>query len=236
MPKAGGKRRRRRATGSYAVVLDPLGHALNLEAGVSVGTIFGIYRAEDMDMDVAPSSYVLRAGSELIAAGYALYGASTQLVLSCGHGVDGFTLNPDSGVFMLTLPQLQMPPVGRFYSVNLGHRRQWSRAVADHIDAMSSTKSLRYIGTFIADVHRTLLCGGAFFYPPRTKRPNGKLRLLYEVAPIAFLMEQAGGACTSGVERLLDIVPTSGNVCVPVAFGSSIDITDYQRALSLRAE
>lgn len=223
----------RRRKGLFAVVLDPLGHALNSDAGVSVGTIFGVYPLTSADRArFGPNlaSHVLRPAKELVAAGYALYGASTQLVLSCGHGVDGFTLHPKKEDFILTRPSLQLPPVGRFYSVNLGHRRSWSSAVDAHIETVTATKSLRYIGTFVADVHRTLLYGGIFYYPPSAKRPAGKLRLLYEVGPIAFLVEQAGGDCTTGLERLLDIQPARCNTCVPVALGSSRDVEAYVRA------
>jgi len=212
-------------------VLDPLGHALNADAGVSVGTIFGVYLTRSHD-DAASSSHVLRRGSELCAAGYALYGASTQLVLSRGHGVDGFTLHPVLESFTLTRPRLQMPLVGKIFSVNLGHMHEWTHEVCTHIDNMSQRKSLRYIGTFVADVHRTLLYGGIFFYPPSRKRRAGKLRLLYEVAPIAFLMEQAGGGCTTGKERVLDVLPTSLHQRVPVAFGSMLDVQAYSSSVA----
>lgn len=213
----------------FVVVLDPLGHALNVDAGVSVGTIFGIYKSTEDSKCAEPTSRVLKRGTELIAAGYALYGASTQLVISRGHGVDGFTLHPVLEEFMLTRPRLQMPPTGKVYSVNLGHRHEWSSAVVMHVEGLARTKSLRYIGTFVADVHRTLLYGGVFFYPPSRKRPVGKLRLVYEITPVAFLMEQAGGACTTGDARVLDMQATSINQCVPVAFGSLHDVEAYVR-------
>lgn len=219
--------RRRR----YAVVLDhPLGHALNVDTEACAGTIFGIYRANGDDQ--RPSTHVLRCGSEMLVAGYALYGSATQLVLSTGNGVDGFTLHPNKQAFMLTRPRILIPKLGRFYSVNLGHRSQWSASVANHLDEVGTSKSLRYMGTFVADVHRTLLHGGAFYDPPSRKRQAGQLRLVYEVAPVAFLMKQAGGSCTSGWKDLLDIVPSSLNQCIPVALGSEDDVDAYTAVMT----
>lgn len=217
------------ATG-VIIVLHPLNGASHADAGAAAGTIFGIYAAPKREAGAATApctSHVLRRGSELLAAGYALYGAATQLIFSCGHGVDGFTLNPEKGEFILTRPQVQMPRCGRFYSVNHGHRKGWSKACAEHIDLVSESKSHRYIGTFVGDVHRTLLYGGVFFYPADSKRPNGKLRLLYQAAPMAFLIEQAGGAASSGHARLLDLTATSVHQRVPVCMGSVQDVDDY---------
>jgi fructose-1,6-bisphosphatase I len=212
------------------VVLCPLNGASNADAGASAGTIFGLYALPRREAEVASlpnTSHVLRRGSELLAAGYALYGAATQLIFSCGHGVDGFTLNPEKGEFVLTRPQMQIPRCGRFYSVNHGHRKGWSKACAEHIDLVAESKSLRYIGTFVGDIHRTLLYGGVFFYPADSKRPHGKLRLLYQAAPMAFLIEQAGGAASTGHARLLDLTATSPNQKVPVCMGSVQDVDDY---------
>jgi len=200
----------------FAVVVDPLGgDAEKADAGASSGTIFSVYSARAGGTRAS----VLRRGEEMLAAGYVVFGAATQLVLSVGRGVDGFTLHPSLGCFTLTRPQLRMPHTGRFYSVNLGHRRQWSEAMALHVDLVSQSKSLRYTGTFVADVHRTLLYGGVFFYPASSRRPRGKLRLLFQAAPVAFLMEQAGGGSACGAERTLEIEPGTLNQCVPVAFG-----------------
>ena len=213
----------------FAVVLDPLGHAQLADAGANVGTIFGIYLATGDDQ--APSSHILKNnGSALLAAGYALYGSATQLVLSMGgNGVDGFTLHPILDSFTLTRPRIMIADVGRFYSVNLGHRSQWSGAVQRHIDGLGESKSLRYLGTYLSDVHRTLLYGGVFVYPASRKRQAGKVRLLFEAIPIAFLVEQAGGACSTGKQRLLDVQPMSINQRTPVAFGSRADVEAYVR-------
>jgi fructose-1,6-bisphosphatase len=243
--RAGCRRRRRRRCGpipKLAVVLDPLNGSALADAGNAVGTIFGIYRVSDNakdkvgEGDGGAAAHVLRKGSEAIAAGYALYGAATQLVISLGNGVDGFTMHPALEEFVLTRPRLQLPKAGRFYSVNMGHRRYWSCIVAHHIDQCAVSKSLRYIGTFVADVHRTLLYGGVFFYPPNRKRPMGKLRLVYEAMPIAFLIEQAGGACATGAgtgeQRLLDMQPSSLMQNTPIAFGSRDDVDAYTRTIS----
>ena len=150
----------------------------------------------DADADAdgsSPSSslpHVLRRGDELIAAGYAMFGVATQLVVTCGEGVDGFTLQPDLQRFVLTRPRLKMPLRGRVVSINLGHRKEWSAAVAEHVNRLCEARTLRYIGTLVADLHRTMLYGGIFLYPGSRKRPHGKLKLIYEAAPMAFLMEQ----------------------------------------------
>ena len=215
----------------FAVVVDPLGgDAEKADAGASSGTIFSVYSARAGGEEGGTRASVLRRGEEMLAAGYVVFGAATQLVLSVGRGVDGFTLHPSLGCFTLTRPQLRMPHTGRFYSVNLGHRRQWSEAMALHVDLVSHSKSLRYTGTFVADVHRTLLYGGVFFYPASSRRPRGKLRLLFQAAPVAFLMEQAGGGSACGAQRTLEIEPGTLNQCVPVAFGSRSDVDAYVRS------
>ena len=215
----------------FAVVVDPLGgDAEKADAGASSGTIFSVYSARAGGEEGGTRASVLRRGEEMLAAGYVVFGAATQLVLSVGRGVDGFTLHPSLGCFTLTRPQLRMPHTGRFYSVNLGHRRQWSEAMALHVDLVSQSKSLRYTGTFVADVHRTLLYGGVFFYPASSRRPRGKLRLLFQAAPVAFLMEQAGGGSACGAQRTLEIEPGTLNQCVPVAFGSRSDVDAYVRS------
>ena len=220
----------------FAVVVDPLGgDAEKADAGASSGTIFSVYSARAGGEEGGTRASVLRRGEEMLAAGYVVFGAATQLVLSVGRGVDGFTLHPSLGCFTLTRPQLRMPHTGRFYSVNLGHRRQWSEAMALHVDLVSQSKSLRYTGTFVADVHRTLLYGGVFFYPASSRRPRGKLRLLFQAAPVAFLMEQAGGGSACGAQRTLEIEPGTLNQCVPVAFGSRSDVDAYVRSSAVHS-
>ena len=219
----------------YAVVLDPLNGTSDADAGASVGTIFAIYRlsseAGDELLGGSPSQ-ILRKGSRLAAAGYSLYGAATLLVMSTGDGVHGFTLrgarsNPPLGEFKLTRPHIRVPPCGRTYSVNLGHTKYWTPQVAARVDALGRRMSMRYIGSLSADLHRTLLYGGLFLYPASTRRPQGKIRLLFEAAPMAFLFEQAGGAATSHSRRILDLAPSSIRQCVPVCFGSACDVAEF---------
>ena len=211
-----------------AVVIDPLDGVNNADAGVSIGTIFGIYRV-DGGLQEGDSSlpHVLRRGEELVAAGYAMFGVATQMVLSCGQGVDGFTLQPELQRFMLTRPQLQMPLRGRVVSVNLRHAKGWDAAVAEYVTQLTEARTLRYIGTLVADLHRTLLYGGVFLYPGSRKRPHGKLKLLFEAAPMAYLMEQAGGGASDGAERLLSLTPTSLSQCTSACFGSLHDVNGY---------
>lgn len=148
----------------YAMVIDPLNGASDADAGASVGTIFSIFAVDD-DSPAGEAAHVLRPGREIVAAGYALYGAATQLVLSVGNGVHGFTLDPDRGVFQLTRPNLLMPFKGRYFSVNQGHARGWSHTSRKYVQDLAKRRSQRYIGSYVADLHRTLLYGGLFFYP-----------------------------------------------------------------------
>ncbi|ODQ79389.1 hypothetical protein BABINDRAFT_37488 [Babjeviella inositovora NRRL Y-12698] len=201
------------SNGRYAVCNDPIDGSSNLDAGVSVGTIFGIYR---LDANSSGSiKDVLRAGTEMVCAGYTMYGASTHLVLTSGHGVNGFTLDTQLGEFILTQPKLTIPHTRAIYSVNEGNSYYWSEKVVQYIESLKKPQpennkpySARYIGSMVADIHRTLLYGGIFGYPADSKSKNGKLRILYECFPMAFLLEQAGGmAVNDKGERILEIVP-----------------------------
>jgi fructose-1,6-bisphosphatase I len=198
--------------GRYAVVCDPIDGSSNLDAGVSVGTIFGIYRL----LEDSPGSIkdVLRPGNELVAAGYTMYGASANLVLTTGRGVNGFTLDTNLGEFILTHPNLQIPEFRAIYSVNEGNSMYWYDGCKAYFDGLKNPKegkphSARYIGSMVADVHRTILYGGIFAYPADKKSKKGKLRLLYEGFPMAFVIEQAGGiAINDDGTRILDLVPS----------------------------
>lgn len=200
-------------SGRYAVVCDPIDGSSNLDAGVSVGTIFGVYKLLD-DSDGSIKD-VLRSGNELVAAGYTMYGASTNLVLTTGDGVNGFTMDTSLGEFILTHPNLQLPEFRSIYSVNEGNTCYWEDNVrqyfADLKEAPEGQKpySARYIGSMVADVHRTILYGGLFAYPADKKSKKGKLRLLYEGFPMAMVIEQAGGlAINDQGDRILDLKPT----------------------------
>lgn len=197
--------------GRYAVVCDPIDGSSNLDAGVSVGTIFGIYRL----LEDSPGSIkdVLRPGSQLVAAGYTMYGASANLVLTTGDGVNGFTLDNSLGEFILTHPDLKIPKYRGIYSVNEGNTQYWSEQAKKYFEAVKYPESgkpysSRYIGSMVADVHRTILYGGIFAYPADKKSKKGKLRLLYEGFPMAFIIEQAGGlAINDEGTRILDLIP-----------------------------
>ncbi|KAJ6930897.1 fructose-1,6-bisphosphatase [Populus alba x Populus x berolinensis] len=218
--------------GRYCVVFDPLDGSSNIDCGVSIGTIFGIYMVKD---DHEPTlDDVLQPGKNMLAAGYCMYGSSCTFVLSTGSGVNGFTLDPSLGEFILTHPDIKIPKKGKIYSVNEGNVRNWDGPTAKYVEKCkfpqdgSSAKSLRYIGSMVADVHRTLLYGGIFLYPADKKSPNGKLRVLYEVFPMSFLMEQAGGQAFTGKQRALDLVPTKIHERSPIFLGSYDEVEEIK--------
>lgn len=198
--------------GSYVLVFDPLDGSSNIDVNVSIGTIFGIYRCVD-EHQRGRAADALQPGKELVAAGYVLYGASTMLVYSTGDGVHGFTLNPEYGEFLLSHPHLTLPDPPAYYSVNASYYNRWSPGVQRFIDWLQGigeappTLSARYIGSLVADFHRNLLRGGIFCYPAENMRDEGKLRLLYEAAPLAFLIEQANGYASNGRQSILELVP-----------------------------
>lgn len=219
--------------GKYVLLYDPLDGSSNIDYNVSIGTIFAIYRRKSEE---GPGTLedCLQKGRDLVVAGYLIYGASTMLVYTTGMGVHGFTLDPMVGEFLLTHPDIRIPEKPKYYSVNQGYEKYWSEGVkrftrylqGDEPDLQGTVHkgiSLRYIGSMVADLHRTLLSGGIFYYPADTKdprRPHGKLRLVYEGAPMAFLFEQAGGRSSDGRQNLLDIQPTTLHQRTPVFIGS----------------
>jgi fructose-1,6-bisphosphatase I len=219
-----------RHRGKYCVVFDPLDGSSNIDAGVNIGTIFGIYKIRpDSKGEIAD---VLRPGSEMVAAGYTMYGSSANLVLSTGNGVNGYTLDAALGEFILTHPNIQIPPRGKIYSFNEGNSCYFHTPVTSYLHSIKFPTngklpySARYIGSMVADVHRTLLYGGIFGYPDDRKSKHGKLRLLYEAFPMAYLTEQAGGLATTGRMRILDIVPTGIHERCSVFLGSRDDVSD----------
>ena len=225
--------------GSYILCFDPLDGSSNIDANVSVGSIWGIWRVNPGNYDVSTSEKVsqilLRRGSELVASGYAMYGSATNVVLTCGAGVNGFTLDASIGEFILTHPNMRIGSK-KIYSVNEGNTQYWHpwfKNYIAHVKGLKKPYSARYIGSMVADVHRTILYGGIFCYPDDTKSKSGKLRYLYEAAPMAFLVEQAGGQATTGAERILDVLPTKLHERVPVFLGSKDEI---QLLLSFRAK
>jgi fructose-1,6-bisphosphatase I len=206
----------------YVVVFDPLDGSSNIDVNVSVGTIFGIYRRKSPKEGSCAMEDFLQKGSDLVAAGYVLYGTSTLLVYTTGRGVNGFTLDPSIGEFCLSHRDIQIPARGRYYSVNQGYYLKFDVEMRRYIDHCSEMNlRLRYIGSMVSDIHRTLFQGGIFLYPSTRKYPQGKLRLVYECNPLAFIVEQAGGKALSGnLERILDMQPEALHQRVTISIGS----------------
>jgi len=222
--------------GKYCVVTDPLDGSSNIDCNVSTGTIFGVYKRTDGGR--ASIADVLRPGNELVAAGYCMYGSSTQLVLTTGAGVNGFTLDPSIGEFILTHPNITIPAKPKtVYSVNEGNTKYWHDPVRRFVEEKKAHEpkpySLRYVGSMVSDVHRTLLYGGIFMYPADKKSKSGKLRLLYEGNPMAMICEQAGGAASTGYGRVLDVIPKTIHERTPIFLGCKRDVG---RAVELHAE
>ncbi len=215
-------------TGKYVLLYDPLDGSSNIDFNVSVGTIFAIYRRKSQE---GPGTLedCLQKGRDLVAAGYIIYGSSTMMVYSTGQGVHGFTLDPSIGEFLLSHPNIRIPARPKYYSVNQGYERYWSEGVRRFTRWLQGENeagkelSLRYIGSLVADFHRNLLTGGIFYYPADSKdpdKPHGKLRLLYEAAPLAFLAEQAGGYASDGRRPILDIQPQGLHQRTPLFIGN----------------
>jgi fructose-1,6-bisphosphatase I len=206
----------------YVVVFDPLDGSSNIDVNVSVGTIFGIYRRKSPKDGSCAMEDFLQKGSDLVAAGYVLYGTSTLLVYTTGRGVNGFTLDPSIGEFCLSHRDIQIPARGRYYSVNQGYYLKFDVEMRRYIDHCSEMNlRLRYIGSMVSDIHRTLFQGGIFLYPSTRKYPQGKLRLVYECNPLSFIVEQAGGKALSGnLERILDMQPEGLHQRITISIGS----------------
>jgi fructose-1,6-bisphosphatase I len=214
--------------GKYCVIYDPLDGSSNIEANAPIGTIFSIHR-KISSTERGSAEDCMQPGRRQVAAGYVVYGSSTMLVYSTGHGVFGFTLDPSIGEFLLSHRDIRIPQPGdRYYSCNEGNYGRWTegqRRFVDHLKGMDGENtnpySLRYIGSLVADFHRTLLYGGIFMYPADTKNTRGKLRLLYEASPLALIAEQAGGAASDGERPILDVQPESLHQRTPLYIGSA---------------
>ncbi len=209
----------------YVVLIDPLDGSSNIDVNVSVGTIFSIYRRVTPIGTPVTLEDFLQPGSEQVAAGYIVYGTSTMLVYTTGHGVNGFTLNPAIGTFYLSHPNMEFPETGNIYSVNEGNYIHFPQGVKDYIKYCQLEEgdrpyTSRYIGSLVSDFHRNMIKGGIYMYPKSSKAANGKLRLLYECNPMAFLAEQANGKATDGFTRIMDIKPTELHERVPFFCGS----------------
>ena len=212
----------------YVIAFDPLDGSSNIDVNISIGTIFSIHRRVNSDV-----SDFLQEGYKQVAAGYVIYGSSTMLVLSTGNGVNGFTLDPAVGMYLLSHPNMKIPEKGKIYSINESNDKKWiDEGLKEYIESLKDEGyTSRYIGSMVADVHRTLIKGGIFAYPADVKNKNGKLRLLYEAAPMAFLTVQAGGIATTGKEDILNIKPTDIHQRVPVFLGGKYEMEKLKSML-----
>ena len=228
-------------SGKYVAVFDPLDGSSNVDAGIPTGTIFGIFEDKQDECDLTADDLdtcletTLQPGNSLVASGYVLYSSATHLFMTLGAGTYGFTYDEHIGEFVLSHPDVKIPARGKIYSTNEANRWEWDQPLQDYVTAIqkgegeSQTKySARYIGSMVGDVHRTLLYGGIFGYAADTKNKAGKLRLLYEAAPMAFLVEQAGGVATTGRDRIMDIEPSNVHQRVPCILGSADDVNELK--------
>jgi len=228
-----------RRGGKYVLLYDPLDGSTNIGVNVSIGTIFSIHRRTATKKGPGSLADCLQKGRAQIAAGYILYGSSTMLVYTTGQGVHGFTLDPTIGEFLLSHPDIRSPDVGTYYSVNESHWNKWAPGIQRVVGAFKNgdggrveAKNARYIGSLVADIHRNLMSGGVFLYPADTISPHGKLRLLYEAAPLAFVVEQAGGAAIDGARDILDIKPAELHQRTPLIIGSKRDVAFARSVLA----
>ncbi len=223
--------------GKYCLLFDPLDGSSNIDVNVPVGTIFSVVRKITRGRQ-GELEDMLQPGRRQVAAGYVIYGSSTMMVYTTGQGAHGFTLDPSIGEFLLSHPNIRIPDEGRYLSVNDSYEQVWSEPVRSvmrkykGLDGQSQALSTRYVGSLVADFHRNMLGGGIFAYPANEKTPNGKLRLLYEANPLAFIVEQAGGAATDGTKRILDVVPTELHQRTPLYIGSKKEVELARSTLS----
>jgi fructose-1,6-bisphosphatase I len=226
--------------GKYVVLFDPLDGSSNIDVNVSIGTIFSIYRVPDDHVGRVTMESALQCGRKQVAAGYVVYGSSTILVYTTGNGVNGFTLDPSIGEFLLSHPNIRTPDRGRIYSINEGNYNSWDDGLKRYIKWMQQEDpededrpyTTRYIGSFVADFHRNLMKGGIYIYPSNTRDPNGKLRLMYEANPMAMIVEQAGGRAETGSGPILDVEPQALHDRTPVYIGSPSMVEDAIAFLS----
>jgi fructose-1,6-bisphosphatase I len=232
-PIPAGKKR-----GKYLLVFDPLDGSSNIDVNITVGTIFSILRTSKPGTDATLEDF-LQPGSQQVCAGFALYGPSTLLILTTGHGVNGFTLDRDVGEFILTHPNMKIPADTQEFAINASNERFWEWPVKRYVDECMAGKTgprgkdfnMRWIASMVAEAYRILTRGGVFMYPKDTKDPSkpGRLRLLYEANPVGLIVEQAGGICTTGLQRMLDVPPTALHQRVPLIFGSKNEVERIER-------
>jgi fructose-1,6-bisphosphatase I len=225
--------------GKYVLLFDPLDGSSNIDANISIGTIFSIYRRISPDGTPGTMEDCLQPGIKQVAAGYIVYGSSTMLVYTAGAGVHGFTLDPAFGEFLLSHSNIQTPKKSKIYSINEGNYLYWHPGLKKYIKYLQeedkSTNrpfSSRYIGSMVADIHRNLLYGGIFMYPADSRNPNGKLRLQYECNPMAFIVEQAGGRATNGKKRIMEVIPEKLHQRIPIFIGSEEDVKMVEKFMA----
>ncbi len=221
-------------SGRYVFCMDPLDGSSNIDVNATIGTIFCVFRRRTIEGSRADIQDLLRSGEDIVAAGYIIYGSGTVMVLSTGDGVHGFTLDPSVGEYFLSHPDIKLQPDARLYSINEGYTAGWPAPLKKWIDALKAPDAgwrQRYIGSLVADFHRNLLIGGVFLYPPTTASPDGKLRLMYEAFPLAYLAEAAGGAATDGEGRILDKTLTEMHERTPLFIGNKVPVFSVTKAL-----
>lgn len=225
--------------GKYVLLFDPLDGSSNIDVNVSIGTIFSIYQRVTTDKGPGRLEDALQPGYKQVAAGYVIYGSSTMMVYTTGEGVYGFTLDPTIGEFLLSHPDMKIPKKGNIYSINEGNYKYWKNGVKKYIkylqeedSATGRPYSARYIGSMVADVHRTLIYGGIFMYPYDSRHKNGKLRLMYECNPMAFIVEAAGGRASTGRGRVMDVIPQRLHERVPIFIGSEDDVKMVEKFIA----
>jgi fructose-1,6-bisphosphatase I len=225
-------------SGRYIVLMDPLDGSSNVDVNVSIGTIFSVYRLPEGTSEPC-NEHALQPGRDQVAAGYIVYGSSTTLVYTTGNGVNGFTLDPSIGEFILSHPNIQTPRSGGIYSINEGNYVSWGEGTKRYIKWVQEEDpttdrpyTSRYIGSFVADFHRNLIKGGVYIYPANHRSPEGKLRLMYEANPMAFIVEQAGGKASTGTQRILDVQPTALHQRIPLYIGSPEMVDRVERFIA----
>lgn len=226
--------------GKYMLLFDPLDGSSNTDVNMPLGAIFSVLKHDGKTPPV--EDHLLHKGTEQVAAGYLLYGASTMLVFTVGQGLHGFTLEPSIGEYLLSHERMRMPVKGNVYAVNEGNYHKWPAGTQQYLDRLKMTDkaagrpySGRYSGCLVADVHRMLLSGGIYLYPGEKDRPEGKLRLLYEANPLAMVVEQAGGKASTGTTRILDVQPTALHQRTPLLIGSAEDVSEAEACIQGRA-
>lgn len=220
----------------YAIVFDPLDGSSNIDTAITIGTTFSIFRSPDDAVGSDPIEWIMQPGRKQIAAGYVIYGSSTVLVYSLGNGVHGFTLDPSVGSYILTHENIRMPEQGIYYSINEAYADEFPAPYKKFLKSIKSGGlnrfySSRFVGSLVADFHRTLLRGGIFIYPQNKNHPEGRLRLLYEANPIAFIAEQAGGEATNGIKRILDVSPQDIHQRTPLIVGGKVEMNELEKYL-----